>query len=461
MLNHRFHNAELAAIALLAGKLDARMSSADPLLITDTDISGVLKNVYAKFRVSSFPIATPLLAQVKKGAPGGPERMKWGGNGVYWDVKLTRPVGMVSSTAGYFGNTAAVVEKQASLGIRRMYVTRHIDALADAGTSSKDAAYVGIARKVLDEALDASILGQQENLHSNGLFVKAIVGTVTDTTHIIVSGPYGLASSGRGGLLLDQDMYIAVVDSTGATERGKATITAAVQSSTTDNCTLTLSAAISGMTATDLVVAATASDNSYNKGTNGLINITNRGGSYNSFEGIDAGTYARWDAIRMVAGTDTADAGQPSEMDVWELIQRVAGKSGKNAQVKPNEFLLVTTPGLVKKLGESFLGQRRWDMGMKKLEGGFGALEVCGLDLVPDMWCPAGTLYLLHKPSLTWIDLMDWQKLVFEGSGPWRFISGRDAYEVTYGAYWNFGALQRNSHGIITGYTDTSRYDHV
>lgn len=436
------------------------MSSADPLLITDADISGVLKNVYAKFRVNAFPIATPLLAQVKKGTPGGPEHMKFGGNGVYWDVKLTRPVGMVSSQAGYFGNTAAVVEKQANLGIRRMYVTRHIDALADAGTTSKDAAYVGIARKVLDEALDATVLGQQESMHGDGNFVKAAVKTVTDTTHIVVNSPYGIASSGRGGLLLDQDQYVAVVDVTGATVRGRATITAAVQSASSDDCTITFGSAIAGMQATDLVVACTASDVGYGQGTNGLVNITNRGGSYAALEGITQASYSRWDAVRMAAGTDTPST-TPDEMDIWELIQRVAGKSGKNAQVKPGEFLLVTTPGIVKALGQSFLGQRRWDMGMKKLTGGFGALEICGLPIVPDFWCPAGTLYLLHLPSLTWVDLMDWQKLVFEGSGPWRFIAGRDAYEVTYGSYWNFGALQRNSHGTITGYADTNRYDHV
>ena len=437
------------------------MSSADPLLISDTDISGVLKNVYAKYRVNSFPIATPLLASVKKASPGGPERMKWGGNGVYWDVKLTRPVGMVSSTSGYFGNTAAVVEKQATLGIRRMYVTRHIDALADAGTASKDAAYVGIARKVLDEALDASVLGQQENLHGDGNFIKAVLVSSADTTHCVVNAPYGIASSGRGGLLLDNDMYVAVLDTTGVTVRGRTTITNVAQSATTDNATLTFGSAVAGMVATDIIVACTASDTSFGLGTNGLVNITNRAAGYDSFEGITAASYSRWDAVRLVAGTDTPDLNQPTEMDIWDLIQRVAGKSGKNAQVKPDEFLLITTPGLVKKIGESFLGQRRWDMGMKKLTGGFGALELCGLAVVPDMWCPAGTIYLIHKPSLTWIDLMDWQKIVFEGSGPWRFISGRDAYEVTYGAYWNFGALQRNSHGVITGFADTARYDHV
>ncbi|MEO5589950.1 MAG: hypothetical protein ABIS03_10225 [Gemmatimonadaceae bacterium] len=435
------------------------MSATDPLLITDTDMAGVLKNVYTKFRVNSFPIATPLLAQVKKGSPGGPESMKWGGNGVYWDVRLGRPVNMVFSQAGYFGQPSQVKEKQASLGIKRSYVTRHIDQLAAVGTESKEAAFVPLARKIVEEALDASRLGQQEALHGDALGIKAIVTTASSSTSLICQKPYGITGAGQGGLLLDKDMYVEVLDSTGATSRGKSLISAASNSG--DSCTITLATALSGQTSTDIVVAATASDNSYNQATNGLTNIMNRGGSYNLFEGISAATDTRWDTLRLTAGTDTPDAAQPSEMDVWQLIRQVAGRSGKDAQMAPDEFLLLTTPGIAKAIGESFLGQRRFDMGQKTLKGGFGAIELCGLPLVTDAWCPAGTLYLIHVPSLTWVDSLDWQKIQFESQGPWRFISGRDAYEVTFGAYWNFGALQRITHGMITGYTDTARYTHV
>jgi hypothetical protein len=162
----------------------------------------------------------------------------------------------------------------------------------------------------------------------------------------------------------------------------------------------------------------------------------------------------------MVAGTDTPSL-NPNEMDIYDLILRVANRSGKNAQLSPDEFLLITTPGLAKKIGESFLGQRQWTMGEKTLKGGFKGIEVCGLAAVPDYWTPAGTIYLVHLPSLAWVDRQDWVKLSYEGAGPWRFIPGRDAYEVPFGAYWNVACLARNCHGMITGYTDTVRYDHV
>lgn len=431
------------------------------MTITDADINGVLKNVYENFRINAFPRLTPLLAQLKKGTPGGPERMQWGGNGVYWDVVLTRPVGMVASPSGYFPPSAQATEKQANVDIKRTYVTRQIDMLAVAGTQSKEAAFIPLARKIVQEAMDAAKLGQQETLHGDGRGLKGLITVVNSTTSIDVTSPYGLAGAGKGGLLLDVGMYIAVLDTSAADAvLGRATITAVTNSG--DTAQLTLDTAIASMAATDKIVAATASDTSFNNVPNGLINMLNRGASYNSLHGLSAATYGRWDSTRMTAGTDTPDAGQPTEMDVWDLCTRVANKSGKDPKSNPGEFLLLTTPGIEKKLAESFLGQRRFDMAANiTLKGGFKALNIAGLPLVSDFWCPAGTIYLVHTPSLSFVDRQDWVKLSYEGSGPWRFISGRDAYEVNFGSYWNTAVLQRNAHGMITGYTDTVRYDHT
>ena len=107
---------------------------ASPLLITNSDIDGVLKRVYSGFRESVFPLTTPLLANIKKGTPGGPMNMKWGGEGVRFDVVLTRPTGMVASSAGNLPENHVATEKQGSLDIKRLYVRRVIDGLAIYGT---------------------------------------------------------------------------------------------------------------------------------------------------------------------------------------------------------------------------------------------------------------------------------------------------------------------------------------
>lgn len=50
-------------------------------------LSGALKNVYAAFRTAAFPKLTPLLAQVRKQPP---TKAKWGGQGVFFDVVVSR-----------------------------------------------------------------------------------------------------------------------------------------------------------------------------------------------------------------------------------------------------------------------------------------------------------------------------------------------------------------------------------
>jgi hypothetical protein len=433
-----------------------------PTVITDTELTGLLKNVYSQFREKVQNLVTPLLAQLEKGRAGGPRNMRWGGNNVFFDVVVGRPAGATFSQSGYFPPDTTAQEVQANVGVVRAYTTRQIDGLAFVGTQNKNAAFTTIAQKTMEEIKDASSILMQQALHNKSNGVVALIGTVNSTTEIIVASPYGVANAGQGALLLSVGDYVAVIDAgDGTTVLGRAQITAISNSG--DNATLTLSAAISGMAATDYIVKATASDTSLNSAMNGLISITNRGGNYASLHGISAASYSIWDAVRMVAGTDTPDADQPTESDIWDLIQKIAGRSGKDAMVRPQDFLLMTTPGLAKKLMESMVSQRRFTSNefSTTIKGGYKAIEVCGIPLVQDYYVPAGTIYLLHIPSLSWVDAKDWGFVEFEGAGPWRWLQGRDAFETTYGWYGNLACLARNAHGSITGYTDTARYTHV
>jgi len=433
-----------------------------PTVITDTELTGLLKNVYSQFREKVQNLVTPLLAQLNKGKAGGPRNMRWGGNNVFFDVVVGRPAGATFSAAGYFPPDTTAQEVQGNVGVVRAYTTRQIDGLAFVGTQSKDAAFQTIAKKTMEEIKEASTLLMQQALHNKTDGIVALVGSVTSTTVIVVTSPYGVASAGQGSLLVSIGDYIAVLD-TSASDAvlGRSAVTAISVSG--DNSTLTLGTAIVGMAAADKIVKATASDTSYNGAMNGLINITNRGGSYASLHSISQATYGIWDAVRMVAGTDTPDASQPTESDIWDLIQRISGRSGKDAMLRPQDFLLMTTPGIGKKLIESMVGQRRFDSAefSTTIKGGYKAVSVCGIPLVQDYYVPAGTIYLLHIPSLSWVDAKDWGFVEFEGAGPWRWTQGRDAFETSYGWYGNLACLQRNSHGSITGYTDTARYTHV
>lgn len=440
-----------------------------PTLITDSDLSGLLKNFYTQYRLKAQNTVTPYFAQLQRAKAGGPRNIRWGGNGAFWDVITGRPAGGTWSAAGFFPPDTFAQEKQASTGVARAYVTRQIDGLVGLGTKSKEVAFDTILRKTAEEITDASRLLMQGALHGAGSGVLAVIGTVSSTTSIIVAKPYGVTGAGQGSLLLAPGDYIGVLDSTGATLRGKASISAiGTVSATSVNATLTLATAIAGMLATDIVVKATTSDTSYSSTAganviNGLINITNRGGSYGTLSGLPAGTYPIWDCVAMVAGTDTPDAAQATESDIWDLIKRVAGWSGKDAMLNPKEFLLMTTPGMAKQIMESFVGQRRFTEGFdSNIKGGYRSVEICGIPCFEDYYVPAGTIYLIHLPSVAWVDAKDWGFVEFEGSGAWRWIQGRDAFETTHSYIGNHVALLRNPHGSISGYTgDTTFYTHV
>ena len=435
----------------------------NPTVISDSELTGLLKNVYSQFREKVQNLVTPLLAQLEKGRAGGPRNMRWGGNNVFFDVVVGRPAGATFSQAGYFPPDTTATEVQGNVGVVRAYTTRQVDGLAFVGTQSKDAAFTTIAKKTMEEIKEASTLLMQQALHNKPDGVVALVSSYASgpPVTVVVNSPYGVASSGQGALLLSVGDYIAVLDNATNAVRGRATITAISNSG--DNATLTLSAAIVGTTGTDKIVKATANDTSFGNSMNGLINITNRGNGYASLHNISNATYSIWDATRMVAGTDTPDVNQPTESDLWDLIQRIAGRSGKDAMTRPKDFLMITTPGLAKKLMESMVGQRRFTAGefSTTIKGGYKAIEVCGIPCVTDYYVPAGTIYLLHIPSLAWVDAKDWGFVEFEGSGPWRWLQGRDAFETTYGWYGNLACLARNAHGSITGYTDTARYSHI
>lgn len=436
-----------------------------PLVISDTEITGLLKNLYNNYRINAQNLVTPYFAQVKQAKEGGPKNLRWGGNGAFWDVKLTRPAGATTSASGYFPPDTTVTEKQASTGVARAYVTRQIDGLANLGTKSKEAAFETIANKTLTEIREASALHMEASLNGAGQGILATVGTVTDTVTAIVSSPYGVSGAGQGGLLLAIGDYIAFRNSTGVTLRGKAAITAISNSGT--NATLTLSASVT-FSINDIIVKATTSDDAFAATAgvnqiNGLINLSNRGGSYGTAHGLAASTYAIWDSVRLVAGTNTPDASQITESDIWALMQSVKGRSGKDPFTRPGEFLLMTTPGLLKGLMDSMVGHRRFAASdtVKVMKGGYRAAEICGLPVFDNYYVPAGTVYLLHLPCIAWVDAKEWGFVEFEGSGQWRWIQGRDAFETTYAYYGNQAFLQRNSHGSITGYADATFFTHV
>ncbi len=429
------------------------------IFITDTELAGLTKNVYTGIREKLIPVISPVLAQVEKAKRGGARNFRWGGKGVIFDAVTTRPGGFAASASGTFPSSHAAKEENGTLDIKRFYVTREVDALAWLGTESKEAAFKSLGRKIVEEMKDAITLGMAEMIQGDGKGIRALVGTYTNANNMTFVSPYGVSGAGQGGLFIHEGMEIALLDTSAADAvLGRAIVSTVTNSG--DTCTVVLAGSgISGGATGDKVVGcARATDTSFNQYINGLMNITNRGGSYASLHGLSG---AQWDATRLTS-SDVLDVEVVSESDFFDLIMKVRGRSGKDAKAKPGEFLVCGTPGLEKKLVEQFYPSRTLTpQDFVELKGGYKAVSVFGLPFISDSFCPAGTVYLIHIPSMSWVDAKDWGEVRLESAPAWRPLSNQDGYQFTMGAYMQLGTTNRGAHGSITGYTDTGRYSIV
>lgn len=433
-----------------------------PITISDTELEGNLKNVYTDIRNELLPISTPLLAQIKKVGRKNSVGAKWGGNGLFFDVVLDGEYNANFSGSGYLPQSMQAPEKQGSVTPKRIYVRRAFDNFAMVGTQTKEAAFESLRRKVTGAFSKALDFALEENLNGNALGIKAVLSSSADTTHFVATSPWGLASSGQGGLFIRRGMYIAVVANDGTTVRGRAVVSSVSNSG--DNVTVTLASAISGMIGTDFVVGATESDIGYNQSCNGLQNLLNIGGSYDSLHGIDASTYPVSNTLRFAAGTDTDSVTDVSDMDLWNLATKLGAKCGIRPLVDTSDFFWHSTYGLQKKFIESYLANTNVTIktGEKvDINGGYKATMIHGIPFVANEYARAGAVDLIHKPSINWFDASDWSAVEYEGSGKIRWIDGRDAFETSMKSYFNVFTPQRNAHATITGYTDTVRYTNV
>ncbi len=433
------------------------------MYISDTNLSGDLKNLYEDIRQELVPIITPLFSALKKRGPGGLGNATWGGNNLYFDVVTQTEVNWSWSTTGQLPYSTQAQEVQANVGIARFYLTRAFDRLPIVGTETKDMAFISLRQKITRAFATGYQLGLQEALHGNATGVKAVVITAATTVSIVVQSPYGVSGAGPGGLWLKPGMYITSYDSTGVTNNGTAQIGTVgnVLTSATGVCTLTLTTGISNMAATDLIVQANQSGSALNAQCNGLINITNRGSGYTTLHGLSAATYSRWDATKWTAGTQTSGT-TAQEMDIWSLAKTMYAQSGFDANANPKDYLIVTTFGVGRQLIQSVLAQRTQPLSGEdkvRLPNGYMADSILGIPMIMDPFCPLGTMYLVHLPSLFWVDALDWAPVQYENSGAVRFVTGQDAFEISMAAYLNVATKQRNAHGSIISYTDTTGFN--
>lgn len=419
------------------------------------EFSPILKNVYLPLRKNAWPKMSILAAHAKK---IGPETVKFTGSDLFFSVKLGRRGGFVSSAAGFAPESLVAREKQGRLGIARSYAKMFLDGLALKVTQDPKGTYISAAKKTMEDVMDQWRMEQNRVLHSDSLGIRAIVVARTSATVITCNAPYGITGAGPGNLHITEGDTIASHDVSAANVvLGKAKVLSISLSG--DTATITFESSIEGagtiavgdLLCTAVPTSVNATDSSYGAEPHGLKSIVDVENSFATFQGI---ADDRWVAQKMTSAAI-------DETVVMRLLNTIRSRANIEWRTNPKAMLLLTTTGIWQTYGESLLGLRRFTAPTMKLDGGFTGVSCAGGVLVDDPWSPRGRLYAIHGPDTIMIDLMDFQKVAYEDSPEWQRAVGRDGFEALMATYWNYGASLRNSHGVISGITDTVNYSPV
>lgn len=418
------------------------------------DFQPILKYVYLPVRKNAFPKMHPLTANAKRGS----KKVRFQGGDLLFDVKLGKRGGFISSAKGFTPEATLAAERQGRLRVARTYAVVQIDGLADAATKDAKASFIGAARKMTEDVMDQWQIEQTRILHGDSLGVRALVLSRTSSTVVTAASPYGIASSGPGGLHLEVGDTVASLDDNASDALlGKAKISTITHSG--DTATITFASSIEGsgtIAAADKLVTAVptatdTNDTSFGAEPFGIKALVDVEAAFATWEGIN---HARWVAQKLTATS-------VDEVVVMKLLNLIRGRAGINWRTNPKAMLLLTTTGIWQQYGDSLLGLRRFTAPEMTLNGGFTGVQVAGATLLDDPWAPRGRLYAIHTPDTVFVDLMDFGIRTFNDSPKWKQASNRDAFEALYAVYWNYGAFMRSSHGVISGITDTVNYSPV
>ena len=89
-----------------------------------------------------------------------------------------------------------------------------------------------------------------------------------------------------------------------------------------------------------------------------------------------------------------------------------------------------------------------------EIEGGFPAIEILGIPVVVDKFCPAGTMYLLNTDYFKLCQLCDWQWLEGEDGKILKQVPGKPVYTATLVKYAELLCEKPTAQGKLTGVGD-------
>ena len=294
-------------------------------------------------------------------------------------------------------------------------------------------AYANMLKTEMDDCLTDVKENYARQVFGDGSGKIATVTSVNNTGNVSVltiapvNGLFGIDVFAEG-------MLIDIYNSTGATKRNtnpvEVTIVDDVESK------ITLSVKGTNIAATDFITV----QNSYNEEMTGLDAIVNAPTLY----GLNRSSH-KWLNCQKIAVN-----GEINELVIQKGMDTARRKAGSVTDIICCSF------GVRRAYLYMMQSQKR-QVNTLNLKGGWTALEYAGgersIPLLPDQYCPEGTMYLIDSKDFKLYELADWNWFERDGAILHR-ISNTPAYEAALYKYADLGCSKPRGLVVLTGITE-------
>jgi hypothetical protein len=213
-------------------------------------------------------------------------------------------------------------------------------------------------------------------------------------------------------------------------------------------------------------VSATFSVTSVTPGTN-IGTTTNTGATEDDYlfrSGNQvAGVSNEINGLRFLTGTQNYASVTASSNPVWNGNTVGSSTTGISENLLESAIEKVqtdgdgSTPSLAlaehkqgRKLATIVQQQKRYAPPAVTLEAGWKGIDVAGLSLIFDRFCPGTRIFVLTPSELAWFVGLDWTWDDDDGKVLYKALDGSDSVEARYKAYVNLQTYTRNAHTVAT-----------
>lgn len=400
-----------------------------------------LKNIYAPGLRNAINNSNPVLTEVVR------DTENVSGRKCIWAVHSGRSGS--TGARGEFG-TLPTADRQRYLApeddLSYLYHTIKVSGQAKHLTQNNAGAFA----KALDQEMNGCEKDVKNDL-ARQMFNEAVtidsalaVGavaqahTITDSTHIVVESIQAAdadAAAPSGDSVYRRFVVGALYDSVDPTTG-------------TVNATFTVTAITAGTNITTSTnTGAVADDYIFRSG-----NYGSAGGEGNEINGIPyvVGTQ---DYAGITAASNAVWNGNAVGSSTQGISENLLESAIEKVQTDGDG----STPGFAlaehsqgRKLASIIQQQKRFAPPATKLTAGWSGIEVAGLNLVFDRYCPTTRVYVLTTSELAWFVGLDWTWDDDDGKVLYKALDGSDAVEARFKAYVNLQSYTRNAHTTVT-----------